>query len=288
MELPKGKYIVGVSGGSDSVVLLDLLSKLPAVDLVVAHFDHGIRPESGDDRQFVEQLAARYGLPFEYAEGTLGALASEAQARQARYEFLYGARQRHAARAIVTAHHQDDAIETAIINLLRGTGRKGLTALDSRSDILRPLLQYPKAEILAYARRRRLQWREDPSNADMVYLRNYVRHTIVPRLTPDGHDRLLALIAAQRTINAELDNLLLPETATSLSRRRFVMLPHQVAREVMAAWLRANGVRDFDRAGIERLVMAVKTSRLNRRISVKQRWYIAVTADNLALQRAER
>jgi tRNA(Ile)-lysidine synthetase-like protein len=129
IQLPKGRYVVAVSGGVDSVVLLDALSKLPNLELVVAHLDHGIREDSIEDRRFVASLAASYGLVFEYGEGRLGSGASEATAREARYNFLRGVKMKHDAKAIITAHHQDDLIETAILNMLRGTGRKGLTSL---------------------------------------------------------------------------------------------------------------------------------------------------------------
>ena len=149
-----GKYVVAVSGGVDSVALLHLLLEAnderrtmndedspssvlrPPFRFVVAHFDHGIRKDSAEDRKLVQAMAQKIrGLPFVYDEGRLGPRASEATARLARYTFLRRVLQASGARAIVTAHHQDDLLETAIINLLRGTGRKGLTALGSRSDI---------------------------------------------------------------------------------------------------------------------------------------------------------
>src|SRR5437764_343012 len=130
--LPKpGKYVVAVSGGVDSVALLDMLARSDDLKLVVAHFDHGIRKDSAKDRKFVEDLAKNYDLPFVYEEGHLGSGTSEAVARGARYDFLHRVKKSHGAQAIITAHHQDDVLETAIINLLRGTGRKGLTSLTS-------------------------------------------------------------------------------------------------------------------------------------------------------------
>src|SRR4051794_16456164 len=124
-----GKYVVAVSGGVDSVGLLDLLRMDPGVKLTVSHFDHGIRDDSHLDRAHVQALARRYQLPFVYDKGALGPGASEAEARTARYQFLDNVKTKTGAHAIVTAHHQDDVLETAIINLLRGTGRKGLSSL---------------------------------------------------------------------------------------------------------------------------------------------------------------
>ncbi|HEX5743899.1 MAG TPA: tRNA lysidine(34) synthetase TilS, partial [Candidatus Saccharimonadales bacterium] len=190
VTLPKGKYVLAVSGGVDSVSLLHALKDRPGVELAVAHYDHGIRPDSTKDRRFVQKLADAHGLRFIYEEGGLGPGASEAEAREARYGFLERARQQYRARAIVTAHHRDDVLETAVINLMRGSGRKGLTALASRQDMERPLLDVSKEEIIAYAKEHGLEWSDDPTNLDTDYLRNYVRHKVLPRFSRAERDRL--------------------------------------------------------------------------------------------------
>ena len=137
-ELKPGKYVLAVSGGVDSIVLLDLLAKeIERDNLVVAHFDHGIRQGSATNREFVEGLAKNYGLEFFYEEGELGAKASEALARTKRYEFLNKIKKQTESDAIITAHHQDDVLETIIINLLRGTGRKGLSSLKNHPELVR-------------------------------------------------------------------------------------------------------------------------------------------------------
>src|SRR5438132_889977 len=125
IALEPGTYIVAVSGGVDSMVLLDLLRTKPELKLIVAHYDHGMRPNSTADRQLVQAVSKHHGLTFIYDQGKLGN-ASEATARRARYDFLHQVREASQARAIITAHHQDDLLETAILNILRGTGRRGL------------------------------------------------------------------------------------------------------------------------------------------------------------------
>src|SRR6266540_5641084 len=147
VSVKPGKYVVAVSGGVDSMVLLHMLHQGPGLQLIVAHFEHGIRPDSDSDRKLVEAAAKHYGLPFRFAHGNLGPQASEAAARQARYAFLRMVQKESGAQGVITAHHQDDLIETAIINLLRGTGRKGLSALASTDDLIRPLLAATKADI---------------------------------------------------------------------------------------------------------------------------------------------
>lgn len=283
--------MVAVSGGVDSVSLLHGLRALPEAELVVAHFDHGIRPDSAADCRFVEALAGRYGLPFYAAEGRLGPRASEAEARQARYEFLRKVKRQAGARAIVTAHHQDDVLETAVINLLRGTGRRGLSSLRSREDIERPLLTISKAKILQYARENRLEWREDSTNTDETYLRNYVRRQVIAKLDEASRRRLADLINKNAQTNDQLDTLLvkyLPHSGNMMARQAFAGLPHAVAMEVMAAWLRQNRLRDFDSRTLERLVVGGKTARAGSRFDVRRSVKLRVSQDNLALVGLER
>src|SRR3989338_6989044 len=109
---------------------------------------------------WLKKTAQKYGLPFEVGHGRLGKAASEETARQARYEFLDKVKRKYKADAIITAHHQDDLIETAFLNILRGTGRKGLSSIVN-PKIRRPILNVPKAEILAYAKQHHLKWYED-------------------------------------------------------------------------------------------------------------------------------
>jgi tRNA(Ile)-lysidine synthetase-like protein len=293
VKLSEGKYVLAVSGGVDSVSLLHALKDMPGVELTVAHYDHGIRADSGKDRKFVQGLAEKYGLPFVYEEGALGPDAGEARAREARYGFLERVRRERGARAIVTAHHRDDVLETAVINLLRGSGRKGLTALASRDGLERPLLDVPKSQVKTYAREHGLEWRDDPTNQDTGYLRNYVRHELLPRLDEEGRGRLREIIGGLKVTNAELDRLLARQLAARLAEDRldrswFIGLPHDVSREVMAAWLRSHGVRDFDSKGLERLVAAAKTAAPGRTFDVVNGAVMKVGTGHLALDAPER
>ncbi len=321
--LEPGTYVVAVSGGVDSMALLHLLaqqstsplvrssdslaaagqspqqratirlSDYRTIRLIVAHVDHGMREDSAEDRRLVEGVAKQYGLPFVYHEARLGKAASEATAREARYEFLHSVARDNGAQAIVTAHHQDDVLETAIINLLRGGRRKGLTALASRSDIQRPLLDVPKVELAAYAKEQGLQWREDPTNQDQTYLRNYVRHRLLPRFDGPARQQLLQIITGLRDTNTALDTVLAeklqeqPLTGT-LDKAWFSNLPHDVAREVMAAWLRTHQIRDFDAKALERLVVAAKVAAPAKQFDVIQGVKLQIAHDYLALQGIER
>ena len=291
-------YVVAVSGGVDSVVLLDILvrqaGQTSGQGLVVAHFDHGIRHDSGQDRQFVERLAEFYDVPFVYEAGALGAGASEEAARKSRYDFLRRIRGEYGARSIVTAHHEDDVFETAIINLLRGTGRRGLSSLKTTDELYRPLLKTPKAHIIAYANRNNLQWREDSTNSDTNYLRNYVRQVIMPRFDATARERLRELINTAHDVNVEIDDLLakrlhLQPAGDIIDRRWFIMLPHEVAREIVAAWLRSLGILSFDRPALERIVVAAKTYVPGKKIDINGRYFIDVGSDRLVMsQRGQR
>lgn len=286
-------YVVAVSGGVDSVVLLDMLVSQGDSKLIVAHFDHGMRPDSKSDREFVQQSALKYDLQFVYDEGDLGLKASEATARDARYKFLYKVKNAAGASAIMTAHHEDDVLETAIINLIRGTGRKGLASLRSTGDIIRPLLNMPKSDVKKYAHEHGLEWREDSTNSDTKYLRNYVRHNIVSKFDADSRKRLRKLIDSAGMTNAELDDLIGRQLenqpgANELNRIWFIGLPHDVSREIVASWLRSNSIKDFDRKTIERIVVAAKTFKPGKQIDVDARYNINVYQDILALEPRER
>lgn len=293
MEFVPGKYVIGVSGGIDSVVLLQMMAAAPGVQLTVAHFDHGMRAGSAEDRHFAEELAAQLKLPFVYAEGRLGPAASEARARQQRYQFLRKVKANIGADRIVTAHHQDDLLETAILNLLRGTGYRGLASLGSDSEIYRPLLGTPRSEIKSFADEHRLQWREDPTNRDRRYLRNYVRHEIMPRLGTDGRASLLTVIEKAQRQRQEIEPLLIKllqniERGGMIDRQTFARLPYDVSKAVMMQWLRQHDAGGFARYNIDWLTVAAKTAKPGRRIDAGQNLQMHIAANRLALRRLER
>jgi len=293
ISVEPGKYVVAVSGGVDSVVLLHLLNELEGMDLVVAHFDHGIRTDSANDAEFVRVITDTAGLPFVTANGKLGAGVGEAIAREKRYAFLYDVLAATGSSAIITAHHQDDVLETAILNILRGTNRHGLSSLKSTETIKRPLLAVPKVDIVKYAQNHILEWHEDSTNTSTEYKRNYVRHKILPRFSADNRGQLLTYIHDTQHINAKADELVDQLLTSMLSglemdRRQFVLLPHAVSREVMAAWLRSIGISQINSKMIERLVHAAKTFSPDNQVSVTANWKLCVEKYNLALKAIER
>lgn len=266
IKVPQGKYIIAVSGGVDSVVLLDLLSNLKGIELVIAHFNHGIRNEAIEDEIFVKTLAKKYNLKFEVGHGNLGPRASEQQARTARYNFLDQIKQKHEAAAIMTAHHQDDVIETALINILRGTGPRGLISLTSTDDIIRPLLNVAKKEVLAYAKLHKLNWVEDQTNQDEKYLRNKVRRILNQKLSDNDRAKLLAHQKKLQQNYEESDGLAtnlanyIFEDAQTIKRQAFIFMPNDVANELLLRWLREHKI-EASRQLVERLSVVIKTGK---------------------------
>ncbi|HSX16841.1 MAG TPA: tRNA lysidine(34) synthetase TilS [Patescibacteria group bacterium] len=288
VDIKPGKYVVAVSGGVDSMVLLDVLAKQPGLELIVAHFEHGVREDSMEDCRLVEAAAKQYKLPFIYEQGNLGPGISEAHARDARYTFLRKVLYEQGAQAIITAHHQDDMVETAILNLLRGTGRKGLSSLRSAGDIIRPLLHISKEQIRQYAVEHDIAWREDSTNQDEHYLRNYLRLRVLPAMTKAQRGALLESIQKGAVLNDKIDALLGGKIQTNqIDRHWFIMLPHVVAREAMAAWLRHHGAA-FDRKAIDRLVVFAKTANAGKQADIDKNHKLQASKEYITLSRPHR
>ncbi len=190
LELPKKSphILIGVSGGVDSVVLLHILSSLKdnaLLEVSVAHIDHGIRDDSTSDKEFVESLATKFKVPF-YAKKLTPPISNvEAWGREERYKFFDQIVQDQQIDYIVTAHHKGDLVETFLFRLL--TGRMNslsapIKGIDLDRGILRPLLAISKEDILEYAKINRISFREDSTNSDQSYKRNFIRYSIVPVL----------------------------------------------------------------------------------------------------------
>ncbi len=287
MELEKlqaGMYVVAVSGGVDSVVLLDLLTKQKNLDLIVAHFDHGIRVDSNEDAQFVENLAKKYQLPFVGERVELGKNASEEEARNARYRFLRQTAKQHHAN-LVLAHHSDDVLETIIINLLRGTGWRGLSSLRSTAKIQRPLLNFSKQDILNYAKENKLAWREDASNQDVKYLRNYVRLKLLPHFSQQDKSQLHKLQEKQIGLRGEIElaeEQLLSSWQSGENRYfryPFIMCNENVALELLKAKF------GLTRPQLRLVLLAIKTARAGAKHGVNSNLILEFTTSEFIVSR---
>ena len=195
---PDGRYLIGVSGGRDSIALLHWLHERGYRKLIACHLNHQLRGRSSDaDARFVEKLAAKYDVALETGSVNVRALAAkqkisiETAAREARYKFFAQVATKRRTQIIFLGHHADDLVETFLINLFRGSGTTGLGAMRELSKrrigdvdltIVRSFLAVWRSEIDDYVRKHRLKFREDASNKDLAPLRNRIRRRIIPYL----------------------------------------------------------------------------------------------------------
>ncbi len=199
---------MGVSGGADSLCLLDvlfLLSKKYDFTLHVAHVNYHLRGRASDlDEMLTREMAERYHLPCSVlSQGKRPKNDVEETLRDIRYAFFAKLRQKTDADNIAVAHNQDDQAETLLLRLLRGSGLSGLSAMRPKSGhIIRPLIEMSRADILHYLKDRRIAFREDASNADPRYLRNRVRHELIPFLEKNFQPQTRRLLAETATILA--------------------------------------------------------------------------------------
>lgn len=194
ISLARGeKLVLAVSGGLDSMVLLDLMDRLRRemeIELHVAHLDHRLRPESAVDSRFVAREAERRGLPCTCDSLDVAGharrerLSLEDGARRLRYQFLDEVARETGAGRVVLGHHAGDQAETVIMRLLRGSGARGLGGMEMlrQGRYLRPLLEFERGALEEYAREASLEFREDSSNADLRFVRNRIRHRLMPQL----------------------------------------------------------------------------------------------------------
>ena len=254
-------YLLAVSGGLDSVVMLDMMARIGGLKLVIAHFDHQIRgAESARDAQFVRELAEKYDIKYHMAFGELGATASEDQARQARYRFLRTVAHEIGG-TICTAHHQDDIIETIALNLTRGTGWRGLAVLGA-TDIFRPLVLFNKQQLRDYAQTAGLNWCEDSTNSSDRYLRNRLRQRLATQLSPDAKQLLLELYQTQTALKTaiatECQRFYQPD---GLYQRYFwIMIDQLTAQELLQSIIKRDFQLTLTRPQLERAILAIKTA----------------------------
>lgn len=257
--VPPGEgMVVAVSGGLDSVVLLHLLLQCPGLNsdhLLLAHFDHALRPESALEADFVQQLGQRFGVPVRVqrwsdpkAPGNI-----QGRAREARYQFFMEVASDAGMGYIATGHHGDDQVETFFERLLRGSGVTGLRAMPWHRELrpglilLRPMLAFMRVEINAWAVQHGLEWREDPSNRSARYVRSRLRHELIPvihNLAPEGARRVVATCQRLQRADDALDwtlNHLLPSLelhqvsgGVSLLRGRLVGWPEELIFRLLA------------------------------------------------------
>jgi tRNA(Ile)-lysidine synthase len=270
LALPnKRRYLVGVSGGRDSVVLLHWLVSLGYRRLVVCHFDHRLRGRAGAaDARFVKGLAGKWGLEFAGGSAEIARLARERRqsiettGREERLAFFQRVGKERRCLTIILAHHADDQVETFLLRLLRGAGGRGLGAMRARSryqslTIVRPLLGVWRPDIDEYVRRHRLKFREDATNQDLKLRRNRMRKVIIPFLEKQVGRSLRETIWRTASILAEEDEFLERALPVGLTKRKELPTPALRAlapalqRRVIRSWLVARKISEVNFAVIE-------------------------------------
>lgn len=273
------RYLVGVSGGADSVALLHMLHRLGFGSLVVCHLDHRLRgAESTEDARFVRKLAKRLGFDFEGGRVEVAALARaekvsvETAGRMARHAFFADGARNWRCRRLLLAHHGDDQAETVLWNLMRGSrGASGMeesqaVTMDGLTmEIIRPLLEVRRAELRHWLEGEELKWREDATNAEAVAVRNRMRNEALPLLGDIAkRDPTAALIKASnsdaelREIEAwavEQAEVIDPQWRIHLPKLR--TLPQVIQRACLFSYLREAGVSNVTRSLVDRALVLV-------------------------------
>ena len=255
---PGGRYLVGFSGGRDSVALLHLLVEGGYKKLIACHLNHQLRGSSSDaDARFVKKFAGRYDVDLETGSADVRALAEqekisiEATARDARYNFFARVAKRRKVHTIFLGHHADDLVETFFINLFRGSGTTGLGAMrevskrridDVDLTIVRPFIGIWRSEIDEYIKMQRLKFREDESNKDLAALRNRLRQRIIPYLEKTLARNIRENIWRAAMIAAEEENWIDDQLSTArdaeLAAAKLRQLPVALQRREILKWLR--------------------------------------------------
>lgn len=214
-KVSKGRMILGLSGGPDSVFLLHLLKKH---DIVAAHLNHKIRSEANKDQDFVEKLCNTLNIPLETIEVDIEEKSQELGrgieevGRLYRYEFFRNLAEKHQAKTIITGHHADDNLETILMNFTRGGSLRALAGMSiedkiDNTHLLRPLIHTPKSKILDYLKLHKIPYLIDASNKDIKYTRNNLRHEVIPRLN-EINPNLVSTIARNHQNLAEINDFL--------------------------------------------------------------------------------
>ncbi|MEI6209120.1 MAG: tRNA lysidine(34) synthetase TilS [Desulfuromonadales bacterium] len=307
---PDDTIIVAISGGADSTALLDLLGRLPGyrLGLVAAHLNHSLRGDNSDsDEEFCRRLAARYSIPFESRRVNVKELAEsgrmnlEDAGRRARIAFLDELLEKYAATAVALAHHADDQAETVLMRLLRGSGMSGLSGMSycNARGYVRPLLEISRSQIEQYLKECCLEWREDASNHDATYLRNRIRHELLPHLeqyNPAIRSCLVATASLLRDDEALLGDLAerlfiessrMEEGTIVFRAGQLRTLGCALRRRVLrnAFTYQAGSLEGLSRRHIDAICAMIDSARPNSRLALPQRVTAVREYDRLLFKR---
>ncbi|HEY7396587.1 MAG TPA: tRNA lysidine(34) synthetase TilS [Gemmatimonadaceae bacterium] len=284
--------VLAVSGGIDSMVLLHAaVARLEQERFTVATFDHGTGPAAARAFASVAEECRDLGLTF-IGGRTDRALQSEAELRDARWRFLRATASAKQA-TIATAHTESDQIETVLMRVLRDAGARGLAALYAPSEIVRPLIAVTRAQIAAYAEQCGVSWIEDPTNASSRYLRNRVRHNLLPALRtvcPTIEAELLTVARSAAAWRCDVEALLdASDTLTAFRDGldvRAAAISSLSLDELMVVWpaFVARAGVTLDRRGTSRVAEFTRTARVGARIQLAGGWQVVRSRDAFELR----
>jgi tRNA(Ile)-lysidine synthase len=267
------KYLAGVSGGADSMAMLEALGRGGFRKVVVCHLSHGIRPGAADvEARMVERRAHRFGYVFEHgicnarvhakAEG----ISLEAAARDLRLRFFADCARSHRCRRVFLAHHADDQVETVLHNLVRGAGLAGMAGMAPSSvngplTLLRPFLGLRRKDLREWIYASKVPFLEDPTNSQTDSTRNRIRHLLSPAMESTfGHGWERGILRAATIARAENDFLTeaTPAPAREIPTEWLASLPHALRRRAILNWLREAGIPEPGFAETERTLSLLK------------------------------
>jgi tRNA(Ile)-lysidine synthase len=291
------KIIAGISGGPDSMYLLDLLLKFKKntpIEIIVAHVNHNLRgKESIADAKFVKNIAKKHGLKFEIK--TLKPIKTgnlEEKCREERYNFFEKLRRKYNAKWILTAHHLDDNIETVLFNFIRGSalsGLKGIEYCSEKRHLLRPLLKTRKKEILSYLKKYNIPFRTDATNEDTRFSRNLIRHKIIPELKKINPNFEKTL--AENLVNFhELDSYMQTRTNNWLSKNKkkdrlplnkFLSLDATLQKNILAHIYKElyGNTNKFNQNHLKQILKIIQQKSSNKKKEFGDKHFIGITRD---------
>lgn len=307
---PGMKVVVGVSGGADSVALLSVLRELApsySMELHVAHLNHLLRDEAGDDAAFVQRLARSLGVPVTLGYAQVSNLARknrlsiEEAGRWARYRFLRHVAQRVGALRIAVGHHSGDQVETVIFNFLRGAGPAGIAGIPvCNRGVVRPLLRVTREEIENYCSSRGLTWCTDATNLTTDYQRNRIRVELLPYLrqyfnpqVDRAVTQMAEIIYEEDKIMAQLASLVLKEITVEeqgevrISLEEFLSLPIALQRRLLRKVIRRQGgrLRDFGYQNYNDCLSYLKVSRSGGELHLPHGWRLIKGSEYFTLKK---
>ena len=292
-----GRVVLAVSGGRDSMVLLDAAahSSSRAAIAAVATFDHATGPAATRAAALVRRRARALGLPVRSARARTAGK-SEAALRAARWDFLEHVSAEYGAR-VATAHTRDDQLETVLMRILRGAGARGLAGLCAPSPILRPLLGVSRATVAAHAAERGVDWIEDPSNESPAFLRNRVRRDLLPALLaarPELRHELLVIgeraAELRHSVDSVIDEMELSRDEEGALSVATASLSGYDPRELRTLWpaVAARAGVTLDRRGTERLARFTKEAAVGDRMQLSGPVDVVRRRGTIALLREKR